>query len=269
MTSELGHAAPAAASRTEGAHTLSDSANARIAGVLFIVATAAAVAGDYLVRPIRDDSEYLTTFATHETRVILSVVSELVLASAVIGIAAVLFPVLKRHSEGLAVGYVGARIIEGAIIISGGISSLLLLTLSREFLGGGGVDATSFEPSGALLLEAREWTDALGPAFVFGISALILYGLLYRSQVVPHWLSAWGFVGAALIVVAAVRGLYGHSPTSTLSILLTLPIGIQEMVLAGWLIARGFTSQDQEVGPGTHMASPGFDAPREMAGTDV
>ena len=113
-----------------------DTATARITGVLFIVATGAAIAGDALVRPIRDDADYLSTFASHETRVIASIVSELVLAAAVIGIAAMLFPVLKRRNEGLAIGYVGARVIEGAIIILGGISSLMLLTLSRDFIAG-------------------------------------------------------------------------------------------------------------------------------------
>ncbi len=215
---------------------------ARIVGVLFIVATASAVIGDRLVRPIRDDTDYLATFASHETRVIVSMVSELVLAAAVIGVAALLFPYLKRQHEGLAIGYVSARIIEGTIIILGGISSLLLLTLSRDFLDSGSSETGAFGPSSALLLEAREWTDALGTAIVFGISALILYGVMYRSELVPRWLSVWGFIGAVLVVAAGIRGLYGHSPSSTLSVILTVPIGLQEMVLAIWLIVKGFTT---------------------------
>ena len=215
---------------------------ARIVGVLFIVATAAAVIGDRLVRPIRDEADYLNNFASHETRVIVAMVSELILASAVIGIAAFLFPYLKRQNEGLAVGYVGARIIEGAIIILGGISSLLLLTLSRDFLENGSGETAVFGPSGALLLEARMWTDALGTAIVFGISALILYGLMYQSELVPRWLSVWGFIGAVLVIAAGIRGLYGHSPSSTLSVIFTVPIGLQEMVLAIWLIVKGFKS---------------------------
>ncbi len=90
-------------------------------------------------------------------------------------------------------------------------------------------------------MEAREWTDALGTAIVFGISALILYGLMYRSELVPRWLSVWGFIGAVLVIAAGMRGLYGHSPSSTLSVVLSLPIGLQEMVLAVWLIVKGFT----------------------------
>lgn len=226
-----------------------DRGTARVVGVLFVVATAAAVVGDYLVRPIRDEKDYLSTFSSHETRVIISMLSELVLAAAVIGIAAMLFPLLKREHEGLAVGYLGARIVEGAIIVLGGISSLLLLTLSRDFLSQGGTDPSAFEPSGTLLLEAREWTDALGTATVFGISALILNWLLYRSELVPRWLSVWGLFGGVLIIIAGVRGLYGHSPSSTLSILLTLPIGLQEMVLAVWLIVKGFSDRDSSRDP--------------------
>ncbi|NND02108.1 MAG: DUF4386 domain-containing protein, partial [Acidimicrobiia bacterium] len=122
------------------------------------------------------------------------------------------------------------------------ISSLLLLTLSRDFLENGSGDSAAFGPSGALLLEARMWTDALGTAIVFGVSALILYGLMYQSELVPRWLSVWGFIGAVLVIAAGMRGLYGHSPSSTVSVILTAPIGIQEMVLAVWLIVKGFTT---------------------------
>ena len=233
----------------------SSKTTARTVGALFIVGTASAVIGDRLVRPIRGDADYLSTFASHETRVILSMVSELILASAVIGIAALLFPYLKRQHEGLALSYVGARIVEGMIIILGGISSLLLLTLSRDFLASGSSETAAFGPSGALLLEAREWTDALGTATVFGISALILYGLLYRSGLVPRWLSVWGFIGGALIVVAGMRGLYGHSPSSTLSVILTIPIGLQEMVLAVWLIIRGFPPATPSTRPASSAAT--------------
>jgi hypothetical protein len=76
-----------------------------------------------------------------------------------------------------------------------------------------------------------------------------LYTALFQSQLVPRWLSLWGLIGAVLLLVAGTLALYGESPTSTISIVLTAPIGIQEMVLAGWLIVKGF--DDDRANPPT------------------
>jgi hypothetical protein len=219
----------------------SDNATARIVGILFIIASAAAVLSNLILNPLRDDANYLTEFAANENRVILGVLSELTLAVAVVAIAVLLYPVLKRSDDGMALGYVGARTLEGAIIIVGAISSLLLLTLSQTAVSGAS-DVVESSSMGAALLEARNWTDSLGQMIVFSLSALILYALLYRTRIVPRWLSGWGFAGAILLMAAGVLTMYGESATSTTSIMLTLPIGINEMVLALWLIVRGFES---------------------------
>lgn len=223
----------------------SEKATARIVGVLFIVATAVAVIGDGLLRPIRDADDYLVDLAAKEGRVLLGVLSEVTLAVAVIAIAALLFPILKRWDEGMALNYVGVRVLEGAIIVLGGVSSLVLLSLSQEHVAAGGSDG-AVEPLGAAVLAVREWTDLLGPTLVFAVSALILYRLLYQSAIVPRWLSIWGFVGGVLLLVAGILGMWGESSTSTTSILLTVPIGLNEMVLAVWLIVRGFDAPHEQ-----------------------
>ncbi len=64
--------------------------------------------------------------------------------------------------------------------------------------------------------------------------------MLYQSRIVPRFLSVWGLVGAVVLLTAGVLGLYGESSTSTTSVLLTVPIAVNEMVLAAWLIVRGF-----------------------------
>ena len=219
----------------------SDKATARIVGALFIIATATAVIGDLLLRPIRDDADFLGDFAAHEDRVIIGVLTEVVLALSVVAIAALLFPILKRQNEGMALSYVGVRILEGAIILVGGLSSLLLLSASDASVEAGASDV-AIKPVGDLLIEVREWTDLLGPAIVFGVSALILYSLLYQAELVPRWLSVWGFIGAVLILVAGLLQMWGEDSTSVTSILLTIPIGLNEMVLAVWLMAVGVKS---------------------------
>ena len=219
----------------------SDNATARIVGILFIIASGAAVLSNLILNPLRDDAAYLIEFAANENRVVLGVLSELTLAVAVVAIAVLLYPVLKRRNDGIALGYVGARTLEATIIIVGAISSLLLLTLSQETASGTS-EVTESSSTGGALLEARNWTDSLGQMIVFSLSVLILYALLYNTRLVPRWLSVWGFAGAMLLMVVGVLTMYGESATSTTSILLTVPIGTNEMVLALWLIIRGFDS---------------------------
>lgn len=138
----------------------SEKTTARVVGILFIVATGFAVIGDRLLRPIRDADDYLVDLAGDESRVILGVLSEVTLALAVIAIAALLFPILKRQDEGMAANYVGVRVLEGAIIAVGGLSSLVLLSISQDHSGTETPDGT-LEPLGAAFLAVREWTDVL------------------------------------------------------------------------------------------------------------
>ncbi len=174
---------------------------------------------------------------------IIGVLFELINDAAVVGIAVMLFPILKKHSESIALGYVGFRIIEAVIIIVGAISLLLLLTLSQEFVIAGAPDASYFQTLGTLLLAARDWVFLLGPGIVFSLGALMFYYLLYQSKLIPRFLSVWGLIGAPLLLAdAGLLGMFGHSPFSTISIFLNLPIAVNEMVLAVWLIVKGFNS---------------------------
>jgi hypothetical protein len=135
---------------------------------------------------------------------IVGALSEVTLAVAVVTIAVLLFPVLKPGHEGMALGYVGIRILEGAIILTGALTSLLLLTLSQELITAEASDLAGLRNSGAVLLEARDWTDSLGQMIVFSLSALILYHLLYQSRLVPRFLSIWGFIGGITLLIAGI-----------------------------------------------------------------
>jgi hypothetical protein len=217
---------------------ISYKATARIVGLLFIVATASAIIGESLLLPsIR--STFLSEAASAETRVITGALLEAVLALSVVGIAVMIFPVLRKQNEGMALGYVGTRTLEGVLVLGGAVSALLLLTLSAAYedTGTAGVD-----PLGEILLAARDWTYWLGPMLMFSVSALILYTLLFQAHLVPSWLSVWGFLGGVLLLVRAVLEMYGVEFSSVAQGLFAAPIGINEMVLALWLIFRGFST---------------------------
>jgi MFS family permease len=219
---------------------------ATIVGVLFIIATVAPIISGVFLGPLSDisggdDSDYLTETSENEKQVIIGAIFYIIMAVAVASIAIVIYPILKKHNEALALGYVGARIAEGLLFIVNIIAILTLLTLSQEFVkAGGSPDVSYFQTLGDLLLAAGDWAYMLGFGLAFTISALILNYVLYRSKLVPRWLSVWGFIGAVLIFIY-----YLLQPFSiNLVEILFLPIAVQEMVFAVWLIVKGFSPQE-------------------------
>jgi len=172
-----------------------------IVGVLFITATVAYSIGVIFLDPILGGSDYLTKASENENQVILGAFLVLIDAVAVAGIAIVIYPILKKHNEALALGYVGARIVEGVLFIVNVIPLLTLLTLSQEFVKAGAPDASYYQTLGTLLLAAGDWAFLLGFGLAFTLSAMILNFLLYQSKLIPRWLSGWGFFGAALLWV--------------------------------------------------------------------
>jgi hypothetical protein len=143
---------------------------------------------------------------------------------------------LKNNNDRLALGYVGARIFEGFFDVVIAISMLLILTLSREFVGAGAPDDSYFQTSGAVLLGLRDWAG-IPEQFPYGLGVLILNYGLYRSKLIPRWLSGWGLLGGVLIVAMGFLRMFGNPV-----IFLAIPIVLNEMVLAVWLIVKGFNS---------------------------
>lgn len=214
----------------------SDRTIARVVGVLFIVASATAIAGGALLLPL-GEADFLTGVAAAEGQIVSGVLLEVVLVLSVVAIAVMVYPVLRRWNEGLALSYVGARTIEGVLLLAASVSALLVLSLSQGF---GGTEAAGVQPLGDSLLAARDWTYLIGSLVALGVSALILNTLLYRSRLVPAWMSLWGLVGGVLILLRGLLDMYGVDLSGVVQGVFAAPIALQEMVLAVWLIAKGF-----------------------------
>jgi hypothetical protein len=230
-----------------------DKTTARIVGVLFIVASAAAIVGGSLLLPL-DESNYLTETAASQGQIVSGVLIELILVMSVVAIAVLFYPVLRRQNEGLALGYVGARTLEGALLLAASVTGLVVLSLSQDY----GAGATAgVQPLGDTLLAVRDWTYLLGSLVLLGASTLILNSLLYRSRFVPIWLSLWGLLGGALVLAAGLLQMYGTELSGVAQGVFAAPIAIQEMVLAVWLIIKGFDTSHVVVGrlqtPGVHL----------------
>jgi hypothetical protein len=136
---------------------------------------------------------------------------------------------------------VAFRVMEAVFYIASLVGLLFLVTISREAVTAGASGASFFEQSAALLTAGRDWLGFVAGVLFFGLGALMYYWLLFRSALVPRWLSGWGIVGATLTMVVAVLVLFDLvRPLSTVHVVLNLPLAVQEIVLAVWLIAKGF-----------------------------
>jgi hypothetical protein len=212
-------------------------------GILFITATVAGIVCFTILDPIRDDPDYLTKVSANENQVLVGMLFMIIMGVAGASIAIPMYPILKKHNETLALGAVGFRIIEGVLFIAYAIMTLALLTLSQEYAKAETPDASYYQTLGTLLLETSDWTFLIGQGLVFPLAALMYYYIFYQSKLIPQWLSGWGFIGAALEIADALFIIFGlYAESSLISSLLDVPIFLQEMVLAVWLIVKGFDS---------------------------
>jgi hypothetical protein len=210
-----------------------------IVGALFIAATVSSSLYYAFITPILDAPDYLIQVSENANQVTLGVLLYLIDNAAVVVIPIMLFPIFRKYNEALALVYVGARIIESVTVIVGHIGLLSLLTLSQEYVQAVPTDASHFQAIGALLLSIIDWSHLLSVEIVFALTPLILNYLLFKSKLVPRFISVWGLIGAILLLAEGLLGMFGIGPTAEVSIF-SLIILVQEMVFAVWLIVKGF-----------------------------
>jgi len=219
----------------------SNKKTARIVGVLYIIGTIAGMLSVVLTRPVLGGSDFLVNVSTHEIQIIAGALFVLIMGFALAMVPVMMFPLLKKYNEALALGYVVFRgALETVMYIVLAISWLLLIPVSQEYVKAGTPDASYFQTLGAVLLKGH---DLIGPVqtIVFCLGALIFYYLLYQTKLIPRWLSGWGLIAIIPYLAAGLLVLFGFfGPLSTSEIVLVFPLALQEMVMAVWLIVKGF-----------------------------
>lgn len=216
-------------------------AAATTAGVLYIIGTAAGVLCKLFVQyPIRDAADPLGYAAEHSGLVTTGALLVLVMGLSLALVPVVLFPVLRPVNEVLAIGYLTLRgAVEAACYVIGAIVMLLLVPVSTVAAAGPGTASPAGVRLGTLLIDSDASSVVLSVVFCLG--GAMFYTLLYRSRIVPRWIAVWGLVAIPFYLAAFVLAAYaviGYD-SSTLNVLV-LPLGVQEMVLGIWMIARGF-----------------------------
>jgi hypothetical protein len=211
-----------------------------IVGVLYIIGTVAGILCKVLTGSIQNDLNLLTKVTANENQIIIGALFLLIMGLALAWVPVMMFPILKKQNEALALGYVVYRgALETVTTIAMVISWLFLTILSQAHIAGA-PDASYFQTLGTLLLKGNGSISTISQ-IIFPLGALIFYYLLYQSKLIPRWISGWGLIAAILWIAVTFLDLFGLiSQWSTIQVVLALPIGLQEMVMAVWLIVKGF-----------------------------
>jgi hypothetical protein len=209
-----------------------------IVGVLYIIGTVTGVLSAVLMGPILNTQDYLLSVSANQNQVIAGALLVLAMGLSLAMIPVLMFPILKEHSEALAVGYVVFRGgLETFTTIATAISWLLLVRLSQAYVQAGSLGTSSFQALGTLLQ-----ADDVGSiaSIIFPLGALMFYYLLFKSRLIPRWISGWGLIAVIPSLAQPLLGMFGLIKSSSTIDVLALPMFIQEMVMAVWLIVKGF-----------------------------
>lgn len=215
----------------------SDRRSAVITGVLLI---AGIVAGIFSVVPVMDGADYIVKAFTHENQVLTGAFFQLLMVVAYVGIPILMYPILGKHNKGLALGSVAFGIISGVFIIIGVFVLLLLLILSYEFSKVVTLDASYFQILGGLLRAARDLVNHVAITLAFVLAMLLFNCVFYQTKLVPRWLSIWGIIGSSLSILASLLFMIRFIGLDATYMMLNIPITFQQLVLAIWLIVKGY-----------------------------
>ena len=201
-----------------------------------------------MVESILGSPDYLNLMSTSRAQVVLGVLLSFANGLAYVGIAVLLFPILKPRFESLALAYVGFRVVEFITQILADVSPLVLLTLAGDT---GKVGA--MQELGTLLLAERFWAFQM-LNLIFSLSALLLYVMLLRSRLIPGFISIWGLIAAVLVLLNTVLGWFNPGLGETLGMVTGLPMLLNEVFLGIWLIVRGFNPSAAAIEPTRQLA---------------
>jgi hypothetical protein len=213
-----------------------------IAGSLYIVGT---VAGVLSISTAADAPDYLVKAAANANQVLSSALFQFIMTIAYLGFAITLYPILRKHMESLALGFLSFRIVATVLNIIGFICLLLLLSLSQQYVKAGTQDLSYFQTLGDLLRTGRDFINHVAMIFATSVGGLMFYLLLFKTKLIPRWLSLWGFIGTIFTIFASLLVMFKMIDILTSTYLvLNLPLILLEIVLAIWFITKGFDSNE-------------------------
>jgi hypothetical protein len=228
---------------------------ALVAGIFYLI-TFISIPTLALYGPVKNHRDWILGSGGH-TAVLVGCLLEVIVALAGIGTAVTLYPVVRRQHEGIALGFVTSRVLEGAMIFTGVLSLISLVSLGHG--GATGAAAASLVTAGASHVATYNATFLLGQTLMPAINALLLGSLLYRSRLVPRVLPVMGLIGGPLLIAAVAGILFGGiEQISVWTALATLPVAAWEFSLGVWLVTKGFRPSPLTAGRAADSPAPAY-----------
>lgn len=207
----------------------------RMVGVFFLLSTGAFLAGSGILDPILHRTDLLESVDSNRMSVMTGWFLELLNAIAVVGIAMLLQPLLKKHHEAFAFGYFASRVMESALLIISLVGPLLLLALSQQTVLAEASGVSHLQTLGELAVQAHDMLFDMA-MLVLSLGSLLFCSILYRSKLVPRWMSVIGLIGYTALLASSSLSIAGLDPGE----ILYIPGAIFEIALPVWLIVKGF-----------------------------
>ncbi|NHZ87340.1 MAG: DUF4386 family protein [Planctomycetia bacterium] len=210
----------------------------RIAGFLYI---SAMITGIFSVAPSIDSTKYLTEATANSNQVIVASIFQFVMSLTYIGVAILLYPIIKKFGDSLAIGFLSLRIIATTLVIFGTILLLSILAVSQESIRYLSSDYSDLEVLGNVLKATRDYVNHVFMILILCAGNIMFYILLIQSKLIPQWISVWGLISAVLSVIASFLVLFRVVEIITPEyLMLNVPTALLELILGIWLIVKGF-----------------------------
>ena len=210
----------------------------KMIGALFLIVMITWGIGFGLIESVFSSQDYLVNVYPDKTKVIIGVFFEFLEIAAIIGIIALIFPLMKQYSESMAAGYAGFRILECTMLLVVAMSALFMITLSYKYLEGGTSNTDIFQILGAFLTNARSKWTSLAISVFYSLGAILFQIFLYKTRLVPRFISVWGLASAILVLMTTLAEALGIEWAGYIGI----SMGLNELFLGAWLLVKGFNA---------------------------
>ena len=206
-------------------------------GVIYLMGMVVGIGGNILIQSILGVPDYLAALGSSSMLLAIGAMLWLLAAAGDAAHGMLMFPVLNRHSQRIAVSYLGARVMDAVFVAIMALFILFQTPLASEYMKAGATNAAFFQGLGSVFTQAQLYAYHFGMLTV-GCAGLMLNYAFYRARLLPRVLGMWGLVGYAVILCGSVLEIMGFN----LNLLHTLPGGLWELFVGVWLIVKGFNA---------------------------
>lgn len=213
----------------------------RIVGLFLFIGL---IAGIFSIAPAIDATNYLTEAATNSNQVIIAATFQFIMSLVYLGVAILLYPIIKPYSQSLSIGFLSFRIIAVTLSIIGTTLMLGLLILSENYIKGTSENFFEIQTLADTLKSSRDTVNHIFMILVLCTGNIMLYVIFIKSKLIPKWISVWGITGAVLSIIASGLVLFSILDIITVEyIVLNVPTAILDIVLGIWLMFKGFNKK--------------------------